>query len=210
MAARFVPPERISQTVDWQHMFDSSVLKAASTKPALQNATVRSLWGSYSVCFLSTRPITEVTVRRVPRELNDTWDHCSISCSCGKKYCEHAAAALMAIDKEHGPWILLEGEYAYERRVKEAQFAFEKQLRREEDQALGLQIVPALQAFPDLSKDTGPVLIDIQGLLSSLVTTPAAIAHMKDARKTLSSRNSAIRLLHYRDDSYSLHVLRYF
>ncbi len=204
MAARFMPPERISQTVDWQHMFDSSVLKAASTKPALQNATVRSLWGSYSVCFLSTRPITEVTVRRVPRELNDTWDHCSISCSCGKKYCEHAAAALMAIDKEHGPWILLEGEYAYERRVKEAQFAFEKQLRREEDQALGLQIVPALQAFPDLSKDTGPVLIDIQGLLSSLVTTPAAIAHMKDARKILSSRNSAIRLLHYRDDSYSL------
>ncbi len=180
--------DRIRKTSDWRHLFEPEVLREATSSPSLKNIKMQrsySWYTAYDFIFPSFRNL-KASIGTPPSNLNDSWDQVYFFCSCRKKYCVHLAAAMLHWEKIHGPWIVEEDDYSYRKRKNQESFDKMRAEYQQETQRLGTEPVPALTAFRNRGHEDGAVLyFDMEKVLSSLTTTPAAIARLKEVPQYL-------------------------
>ena len=206
--------DRIHRELDWKGLFKSEVLeKGRQIAAKLKIEKKDTNWygtTSYSIEYPRTRVI--VSMHSVPTELGETWNNAYFECTeCTTRrgygrstaHCEHMAAVFFWIEKTSGPWTVWESDYDYKLRKKTEELKALKQKRDKEKKAAGTNPVPALNAFRGRTA-AGAVYFDMEALLGSYKTTPAAILYMDEAKKTVSSSSSTYEIETTREGEKSL------
>ena len=189
------PSDMFHEVREWRHLFPDESFREIETNKNLKVVLHKHhTWNRDVFIFPSIKkssrydPYVSVAISNTPKRLDDTWEEAYFSCNCGKNKCVHMAAAMLAWEKEHGPWIVWENEYNY--RIRKEKEAIQKEVERRREQAkkIGTEPVPAIQAFAQREKPSGPVLFDLNKALEPYETTRYAIYRMDEL--TGSSRYS--------------------
>ena len=183
--------DRISKVLDWREIFPEETLKKG--KELLDASKIREIqswyYGNTFEIKWGRNNTANVRIYRTPSDLDDTWEDAGFECSaCKRGYyssntgtCQHAAAAMMFWEKKRGPWLVRESDGSYRRRKEKEAIQAERNQRNEQRKRIGLDPVPAVEAFKQRAiKDT--VIFDMQKLLEPYVTTPAAISLVNNAK----------------------------
>ena len=142
------PADMLHDSPDWRKLFSKEILEQAKKDKSLQKIKISPGTWYYMRRFeiSGTRPKITVEIDGEPRYYGDDWSRIGMRCTCHQKYCVHMAAALQYWEKDHGPWVVWEGESDYRRRKKKEEIKAGLKQRQEESEKIGTWPVPALDA----------------------------------------------------------------
>ena len=177
------PEDALTRECHWEELFDPEVVRQAQTSRDLQRPVKKSYgYRLQQYRFPMLAPVRTATIYDEP-DYRSGWRDVRMDCTCRKNYCVHLAAALTALEKDHGPWIVRESEREYNERREREKFEEEKKVRAEEAARIGTDPIPAVEAFTGRKKQD-IVLFDIEKALSGYMTTPYAVHQLKQMERT--------------------------
>lgn len=196
------PADMLHQPADpWRSLFSPQELSDGLEFFNSHSSVYRESW--YSGCtftFRRTSPSVEVTIGSVPEYIGQSWNLRHITCNvCRTPSCFHRAAALYAYEARFGKITLWEERGQYERRKMREAFQAVIDKRAAEDAEIGLNSIPVDPDIFHHKSSDGVLVFDLPGVLSRFTTTPAAVARLNEARKSVINYRRSIELLSTRE-----------
>ena len=181
--------DRKREQLEWRGIFNPADLKKAEAIAADAKVIETNQYYYYSGLrrYLNVKGKNiAISARQEPKTLgstfNNTWYECD-ACRQNRR-CYHAAAMMMVLERQNGPWTVYESDSEYKRRKEDEDFQRRKNEDIQKRKKDGLNEIPALDAFQD-RKNEGPILFDLEKILSEYKTTPAAVKRIQSAKERM-------------------------
>lgn len=187
--------DRLHKVLDWRKVFPEEKLKTGQDIFKVSKIREINSWYYGNTFEIKWgRNVVNVRIYRTPNDLEDTWEDAGFECTaCKRGYyssntgkCEHAAAAMMFWEKQHGPWVVWESDRNYRSRKEKEALQAERDRREQLRKRYGQNPIPAMEAFKHRAPKNA-VIFDMPKLLAPYVTTQAAIVMIGEAKTYIGS-----------------------
>ena len=158
---------------NWRKFFKPEILKQAETSHYTVSSISRGTYHLSGVVKISPKQSVEVFIHNMPHDITECNSSIGGYCqlwSCSNN-CVHMAALLLAYEKQCGPFILKESDYAFRSRKEMEAKAAERKRREALAESLKGQTMTALDAIGGPLKSDGLIFYDLNRILRNCTVT---------------------------------------